>query len=403
MNPRIIDKTTIIKDAFSTSSSSLSSLSSSSLSLSSSLGAKPFIVRIPQIQTKSPLNTDSGKVVIVKSTPSISSGTATATSLTNNVHPPGLLSVATSAQSGTKSFSVVKLADGQIVLVPTNLQPQQPVILNENGISRIIKAPATSPPHPTGVISTIKRVTKEQNTSRISTIQITNLSSSSSNFKSPSPLTSPQERRLRPIAPAPSSLSTSTSDLLNSLLLQQQQQLNAVTDETLLRFDPTASVLLGEDDPLPVISETVTLDSNGSSLRHNHKRKLDSLPIEQKTSLPVVSSVSVEQKPKAIRKTTVPTDEKSTIKARLENKATSIIKDARKKMTPRQVPVPAASTVKLPLDTKIQKTPVKRPTTSVLPPKIDPEEGIRYGERVTHFVLFFFVTVDIFFLKNENL
>lgn len=382
MNPRIIDKTTIIKD-----------------SLSIQQTAKPFIVRIPHIQTKAPFNSESGKVVIVKSNPS-----ATNSSTASPVAAP--------SQSGTRSFSVVKLADGQIVLVPANIQPQQPMILNENGISRIIKAPSTSPPNPTGVISTIKRVTKEQSSPRVSTIQITNLSSSPGNFKSSpqsTPSTSPQERRLRAIAPAPSALPPSTTDLLNSLLVQQQQ-MNAASAETLLRFDPTVSVLLGEEDPLPIISETVTLDSNGSSLRNNNKRRLDSLPIEQKTSLPVVSSTSIEQKPKTIRKTTTTTtassNEKSNPKARLENKATSIIKDARKKMTPRQVSVPAAAatTTTLPVkpvpETKIQKTPLKKPVASALPPKIDPEQGIRYDEtRKERFLLKF----RVFFLKNENL
>jgi hypothetical protein len=358
MNPRIIEKTTIINDP-----------------LSNSQSAKPFIVRIPHIQTKSPLNTESGKVVIVKSTAQTTNQTST---------------LPTIPQQSTKSFSVVKLADGQIVLVPTNIQPQQQqIILNENGISRIIKAPSTSPPNPTGIISTIKRVTKEQNTPRISTIQISNLTSPKSSQQQ-TILTSPQERRLRPIAPAPTSLSSSTTDLLNSLLVQQQQ-LNAASAETLLRFDPTASVLLaGEDDSLPIISETVTLDSNGSSLKINNKRKIDSsLPIERQTSLPVVSSPSIQQKPKAIRKTT-PIDEKSSTKARLENKATSIIKDSRKKMTPRQVSIPHASTP----ETKIQKTPIKRPATTTLPTKIDPEEGIRYS---TLFCVCFFLLKFLLF------
>jgi hypothetical protein len=346
MNPRIIEKTTIINDSLSTSQS-----------------AKPYIIRIPHIQTKSPLNTESGKVVIVKSTPTTNQS----------------ITLPSTPQQPTKSFSVVKLADGQIVLVPTNIQPQpqqqQQLILNENGISRIIKASSTSPPNPTGIISTIKRVTKEQNTSRVSTIQITNLTSPPTNYKSSQQQilsTSPQERRLRPIAPAPTSLSSSTNDLLNSLLVQQQ--INAASTETLLRFDPTASVLLGgEDDSLPIISETVTLDCNGSSLKINNKRKFDSsLPIQHQTSLPVVSSPSIQPKPKHIRKT-IPNDEKATSKARLENKATSIIKDSCKKMTPRQITMPQTS---IP-ETKIQKTPIKRPATTALPPKIDPEEGIR--------------------------
>ncbi len=368
MNPRIIDKTTIINDP-----------------LSISQPGKPFIVRIPHIQTKSPLNPESGKVVIVKATPQISSLPTT--------HQQ-------QQQTSTKSFSVVKLADGQIILVPTNVQPQQQqqqqqqsLILNENGISRIIKAPSTSPPNPTGIISTIKRVTKEQNTPRISTIQIANLTSPKSSSQS-TITTSPQERRLRPIAPAPTSLSSSTNDLINSLLARQQQ-LNAASAETLLRFDPTASVLLaGEDDSLPIISETVTLDSNGSSLRINNKRKIESsLPIERQTSLPVVSSPTIQQKPKTIRKT--PIDEKSSTKARLENKATSIIKDSRKKITPRQMSIPQASAS----ETKPQKTPLKRPATTPLPQKIDPEEGIRY------FIIlsYSFRLNKFFFIQNEDL
>jgi hypothetical protein len=79
----------------------------------------------------------------------------------------------------------------------------------------------------------------------------------------------------------------------------------------------------------------------------------------------------IQQKPKTIRK--IPIDEKSSTKARLENKATSIIKDSRKKITPRQMSIPQASAS----ETKPQKTPVKRPATTPLPPKIDPEEGIR--------------------------
>ena len=346
MNPRIIDKTTIINDSFSTSQS-----------------AKPFIVRIPQIQTKSSLNTEGGKVVIVKAASQTSS----------------LPTTTPQTQAPTKSFSVVKLADGQLILVPNNVQQQasqpQQIILSENGISRIIRAPSTSPPNPTGIISSIKRVTKEQNAPRISTIQIANLTSPKSSTSQPITI-SPQERRLRPIAPAPTSLSTSTADLLNSLLAQQQQQLNAASAETLLRFDPTASVLLaGEDDSLPIISETVTLDSNGASLKNENKRKFEtSLPIERQTSLPVVSSPTIQQKAKPIRK--IPLEEKPSVKARLENKATSIIKDSHKKITPRQMSVPHTPTS----ENRPQKTPIKRPIAVPLPPKIDPEEGIRYFE-----------------------
>ena len=376
MNPRIIDKTTIINDSISTSQT-----------------ATPFIVRIPHIQTKSTLNSEGGKVVIIKST-------GQPTSLPVTSQQP---TVTPSTPSSTKSFSVVKLADGQIVLVPNPTQPQQ-VIVNENGISRIIKTQSTSPPNPTGIISTIKRVTKEQNTPRISTIQLTNLTSPPSQQQTQILNTSPTERRLRAIAPAPGSLLTTPAQILNSILTQQQ--LNAVNEENLLRFDPTASVLLAanDDDSLPVISETVTLDSNGSSLKQPQKRKIESqLPIERQTLLPVVVSPSVvhQPKPKVVKKTP-PNDEKSSTKARLENKATSIIKDSRKTMTPRQTPTAAAAATPQPSsapvvtppapppppptttttktatsEAKSHKTPIRRPAAAPLPPKIDPEEGIR--------------------------
>ena len=89
--------------------------------------AKPFIVRIPHLQPKSILNTETGKVVLVKSN--------NETNVTTN-----------------KSFSVVKLADGQIILVPT--------ISNDQTVTK----PLPPPPPPT---------------------------------------LSPQERRLRLIAPLP--------------------------------------------------------------------------------------------------------------------------------------------------------------------------------------------------------
>ena len=362
MNPRIIDKTTIIKD-----------------SLSAASAGKPVVFRIPHIQTKSPLNVESGKVVIVKTT-----GNTNVPNINPIVQTPSNVAV---ASSGTKPFSVLKLSNGQLLLMPTGTtQSQQPLIVNENGISRIIKAPSTSPPNPTTVISTIKQMTKEPSTPRVNTIHITNLSSSSTNIKSTSPSITPPERRLRPIAPAPNALTSATNELLNSLSVQHQDQLSAATDdENLLRFDP-ASILLGEDDPLSIICETVTLDSTGSSMRTpSTKSRLDSLPIEQKTSLPVVSSTSlstpIEHKTKTVRKSTTASSEEktNTTKARLENKATSIIKDARKKMTPRQTPtVPPSPTVKTTVETKLPKTPIKRPNVTPVPTKIDPEEGIRY-------------------------
>ncbi len=154
--------------------------------------AKPFIVRIPHLQPKSTLNTESGKVVLVKTTGESSS---------NNL------------PLQQKSFSVVKLADGQIILVPTTAVQQ-----NENGISKVIKAP--SPPKPQPQTASI----------------------------------SPQERRLRPIAPAPITAIQSSNELLTSLLAQQQQQflLQQQQPETIIRL---------EDTPLTTISETVTIDT----------------------------------------------------------------------------------------------------------------------------------------------
>ena len=156
--------------------------------------AKPFIVRIPHLQPKSTLNTESGKVVLVKAT-----GEST-----SNV------------PIQQKSFSVVKLADGQIILVPTAAIQQ-----NENGISKIVKAP--SPPK----------------------VQSTN------------PPVSPQERRLRPIAPAPFASIQTSNDLLNSLLVQQQQQLllqQQQQSETIVR--PEESFL----EPVTTDTNTVKIE-----------------------------------------------------------------------------------------------------------------------------------------------
>jgi hypothetical protein len=148
--------------------------------------AKPFIVRIPHLQPKSTLNTESGKVVLVKTT-----GESSTTNLPLQ----------------QKSFSIVKLADGQIILVPTT---------NENGISKIIKA--SSPPK-----------------SQPQTVSI-----------------SPQERRLRPIAPAPITSIQTSNELLNSLLAQQQQQQQLET-----------TILHLED---PTLLTTITIDTNSSKV-----------------------------------------------------------------------------------------------------------------------------------------
>ncbi|CAF3929520.1 unnamed protein product [Adineta steineri] len=163
--------------------------------------AKPFIVRIPHLQPKSTLNTESGKVVIVKAT-----GESPSTNLPLQ----------------QKSFSVVKLADGQIILVPTTTVQQ-----NENSVSKIIKAP--SPPK----------------SSQPQTISI-----------------SPQERRLRPIAPAPITSIQTSNELLNSLLAQQQLILQQQS-ETISTLEPT----LIEDIPLTTISETVIIDTNDSIIK----------------------------------------------------------------------------------------------------------------------------------------
>jgi hypothetical protein len=146
--------------------------------------AKPFIVRIPHLQPKSTLNTESGKVVLVKTT-----GESSTTNLPLQ----------------QKSFSIVKLADGQIILVPTT---------NENGISKIIKA--SSPPK-----------------SQPQTVSI-----------------SPQERRLRPIAPAPITSIQTSNELLNSLLAQQQQQ----SETTILHLED------------PTLLTTITIDTNSSKV-----------------------------------------------------------------------------------------------------------------------------------------
>ncbi len=168
--------------------------------------ATPFIVRIPHLQPKSTLSTESGKVVLVQGT-----GESSASNLPLQ----------------QKSFSVVKLADGQIILVPTTAVQQ-----NENGISQIIKA--ASPPKPPSQAAPV----------------------------------SPQERRLRPIAPAPfASIQTST-ELLNSLLAQQQQQL--------LLEQQSETNLRVEDVPSTTVSETVTVDTNGPKVEPPR-------PITQKT------------------------------------------------------------------------------------------------------------------------
>lgn len=120
--------------------------------------AKPFIVRIPHLQPKSTVTNENGKVVLIKA--AADSPTTTTT---------------TAPTLQQKSFSVVKLADGQIILVPTGTVQQ-----NENSAPKSIKAP--SPPNAAA-------------------------------------------NRLRAIAPAPTISIPTSNELLNSLLAQQQQQL----------------------------------------------------------------------------------------------------------------------------------------------------------------------------------
>jgi hypothetical protein len=104
---------------------------------------------------------------------------------------------------------VVKLADGQIILVPTTAVQQ-----NENGISKIIKAPSPPKAQPAN------------------------------------PPISPQERRLRPIAPAPIASIQTSSELLNSLLAQQQQQ------QQLLLQQQLEAIVRSEESSEPVITDT---------------------------------------------------------------------------------------------------------------------------------------------------
>ncbi|UJR09016.1 hypothetical protein I4U23_013265 [Adineta vaga] len=162
--------------------------------------AKPFIVRIPHLQPKSTLNTESGKVVIVKAT-----GESSATNLPLQ----------------QKSFSVVKLADGQIILVPTTAVQQ-----NENSTTKSPSPPKSSQP--------------PQTTSA-----------------------SPQERRLRPIAPSPIISIQPSNDLLNSLLAQQQQLLSQQQLELPVLSEPPSN----EQNQLSTPAETVIIDTKFSTIK----------------------------------------------------------------------------------------------------------------------------------------
>lgn len=210
--------------------------------------AKPFIVRIPHLQPKTTLNTESGKVVIVKA-----AGDGTSSSSTTTA-PTASLSLQ------QKSFSVVKLADGQIILVPTAAVQQ-----NENGISKIIKASSSSPPKPQPITTAVTPTLPPQPTVPVS----------------------PQERRLRPIAPAPVTSIQTSNELFNSLIAQQQQQLllQQQQSETMVRVEtPT---ITNEETPVITTSETVTIEINNTTI----KPKIEPAPI-------------IVQKTKNIRKTT---------------------------------------------------------------------------------------------------
>ena len=165
---------------------------------SSQQTAKPFIVRIPHLQPKSVLNTETGKVVIVKGNGDSSS------SASNHLPLP---------QQATKSFSVVKLADGQIILVPTTVQSSN---ANESVPSKIIRA--KSPPPPLSSLSE-------------------------------------QDRRLRTIAPSRTTTLLSSTELMNSLLVQQQQQLllqQQAVAETVLIDTSTVKPLVESHTAVPI-------------------------------------------------------------------------------------------------------------------------------------------------------
>ncbi|CAF1653101.1 unnamed protein product, partial [Adineta ricciae] len=183
--------------------------------------AKPFIVRIPHLQPKSTLNTESGKVVIVKATGESSSSPSTTAQPTVMAKNP----------VQQKSFSVVKLSDGQIILVPTAAVQQ-----NENSAIKIAKPP--SPPRPNSQAASV----------------------------------SPQERRLRAIAPSPITSIQTSNELLNSLISQQQQQLLLQPQlELNSRSEPTLSAVVPEprvpDTNIPIVKPTPVISQKTKSSR----------------------------------------------------------------------------------------------------------------------------------------
>ena len=111
--------------------------------------------------------------------------------------------------------------------------PTTKVQKNEHGISQIMKAPSPSK--------------SQSQTASIS----------------------PQERRLRPIAPAPIIFSQSSNELLNTLLAQQQQQLllEQQQQQQQSEMNEGSESISNKDIPLTTISETVTVDTNGSMIK----------------------------------------------------------------------------------------------------------------------------------------
>ena len=152
--------------------------------------AKPFIVRIPHLQPKTTLTNENGKVVLIKAA----------------AESP------TTVPAQQKSFSVVKLADGQIILVPTTAMQQ-----NENNIPKTVKTPSP---------------------------------------------TNSAANRLRPIAPAPTISIPTSNELFNSLLAQQQQQqllLQQQLEAKTTHFEETTEKIIPKVEPpstRPVVQKT---------------------------------------------------------------------------------------------------------------------------------------------------
>lgn len=132
----------------------------------------------------------------------------------------------------TKSFSVVKLADGQIILVPTTVQSSN---ANESVPSKIVKAKSPPPPPPS--LSSI----------------------------------SEQDRRLRTITPSRIATLPSSTELMNSRLVQQQQQLllqQQVVSETVLIGTPTVKPRGGISSDCPRSKNEECAESHAARLDH---------------------------------------------------------------------------------------------------------------------------------------